>query len=232
MPLVPVAPVRFCQIEPPARIAHADTASPIMTASKPTSRPNTTRIQILDTAQRIVGTKGFSAVGLNELLAAAGVPKGSFYHYFASKEAFGEALLEHYFDTYLAEIEEFLCAEGQSAKNRFLAYLKFWRDNQERQDPDGKCLAVKLGAEVSDMSEDMRLALKNGTSAIISRLARVIKEGKTDGSVTTATNAAITANTIYELWMGASVMFKITHDRGTFNRAVAATNRILSGEAV
>jgi len=37
--------------------------------------------------------KGFSVVGLNEVLKSAGVPKGSFYHYFSSKDAFGEALL-------------------------------------------------------------------------------------------------------------------------------------------
>lgn len=47
---------------------------------------------ILDTAQRIMGSRGFSAVGLNEILTSSGVPKGSFYHYFGSKEAFGVAL--------------------------------------------------------------------------------------------------------------------------------------------
>lgn len=62
-----------------------------------TSHPATdVRRSILDVGQRIMAGKGFSAVGLNEVLAAAGVPKGSFYHYFASKEAFGQALLEKY----------------------------------------------------------------------------------------------------------------------------------------
>ena len=50
------------------------------------------RQHILDTAKPIILGKGFSAVGLSELLAVAGVPKGSFYHYFKSKELFGEAL--------------------------------------------------------------------------------------------------------------------------------------------
>jgi TetR/AcrR family transcriptional repressor of nem operon len=64
-----------------------------------------TRQGILDTAHKIVGAKGFSGVGLNEILAATGVPKGSFYHYFGSKEAFGEALLADYFEDYLADID-------------------------------------------------------------------------------------------------------------------------------
>jgi TetR/AcrR family transcriptional repressor of nem operon len=58
-----------------------------------------TRQHILDTGNRIIAAKGFSAVGLNEILQAAEVPKGSFYHYFKSKEQFGEALLEAFFDT-------------------------------------------------------------------------------------------------------------------------------------
>ena len=202
-----------------------------MAATDHSTRNTTARTHILDTAQRIVGTKGFSAVGLNEILAAAGVPKGSFYYYFVSKEAFGTALLEHYFASYLSEAEELLSAPGRSARARLVAYWTFWREKQERSDPEGKCLAVKLGAEVSDMSEEMRLALKSGTAAIISRLARVIKEGKSDGSIPIIASPKATAHTLYELWMGASVMSKISHDPGAFNTALAATDRILSGEA-
>ena len=197
----------------------------------PASRGHQARTHILDTAQRIVGTKGFSAVGLNEILVAADVPKGSFYYYFASKEAFGTALLEHYFENYLSEIEEYLSTPCRNARARLVAYWTFWREKQERSDPEGKCLAVKLGAEVSDMSEEMRLALKTGTSAIIARLARVIKEGKADGSIPIIASPKATAHTLYELWMGASVMSKISHDPGAFNTALAATDRILSGEA-
>ena len=77
----------------------------------------------------------------------------------------------------------------------------------------------------------MRLALKNGTSTIIARIARVIKEGKSDGSIPIVASPRATAHTLYELWMGASVMSKISHDPAAFNTALAATDRILSGEA-
>jgi hypothetical protein len=40
--------------------------------------------------------KGYAAVGVNEVLAAAGVPEGSFYHYFGSEDAFGEAMMKSY----------------------------------------------------------------------------------------------------------------------------------------
>ena len=201
-------------------------------ATEPTSRNLKARTYILDTAQRIVGIKGFSQVGLNEILAAAGIPKGSFYYYFSSKEAFGRALLEHYFAKDLSQLDEFLLVADRSARDRLIAYWGFFRANQENQDPIGKCLAVKLGAEVSDMSEEMRLALKSGTAAIIARLSRVIKEGKLDGSIPIAGRPVAAANALYQLWMGASVMWKISHDRTAFSNANAATERILSGEAL
>ena len=201
-------------------------------ASEPTSRNLKARIHILDTAQGIVGAKGFSQVGLNEILAAADIPKGSFYYYFSSKEVFGRELLEHYFAKDLAQLDEFLLVADRSARDRLIAYWGFFRANQEHHDPMGKCLAVKLGAEVSDMSEEMRLALKSGTAGIIARLSRVIKEGKSDGSIPITGNPIAAANALYQLWMGASVMWKISRDRTAFSNANAATERILSGEAL
>ena len=202
-----------------------------MPRQEPTSRSTTARTHLLETAQRIVGAKGFTGVGLNELLAAADIPKGSFYYYFSSKEAFGTALLEHYFEMDLLRIDEFLRAPKRTARDRLIAYWHFFRANQEHDDPSGKCLAVKLGAEVSDMSEDMRLALKTGSSALVSRLARILKEGTVDGSIVISGSPASTAQTLYSLWMGASVMAKISHDRVAFVNANAATERILSGQA-
>ena len=203
-----------------------------MASREPTSRSSTARTHILDTAQGMVAARGFAAVGLNQLLAAAGIPKGSFYYYFASKEVFGKELLEHYFRKDLLQIDSFLLATDRCARDRLIAYWRFFRANQEHHEPTGKCLAVKLGAEVSDMSEEMRLALKAGTAAIVSRLSRVLKEGIADGSITISGSPGATAQTLYQLWMGASVLTKISHDRSAFMNANAATERILAGEAL
>src|SRR5258707_11956369 len=56
----------------------------------------TTKERILEAAEEIMLQKSFHSVGLNEILSAVKVPKGSFYHYFQSKEQFGVELLKHY----------------------------------------------------------------------------------------------------------------------------------------
>ncbi|MCW8098376.1 TetR/AcrR family transcriptional regulator [Streptomyces tauricus] len=192
-----------------------------------TARTTDTRRNILDAAQRIMAHKGYSAVGINEVLAAAGVPKGSFYHYFTSKDAFGEALLRRYFDEYVADMDRVLARSGRLAAERFTAYWQQWRETQSLDDCQGKCLAVKLGAEVSDLSEPMRLALKEGTDAIVDRLERTITEGLADGSLTLDGDARSTAQVLYDMWLGASVMAKIHRSPAPLDTTTAMTRRLL-----
>lgn len=187
-----------------------------------------TRQGILDTAHKIVGAKGFSGVGLNEILAAAGVPKGSFYHYFGSKEAFGEALLADYFEEYLADIDATLAEPGMTHADRLMNYWRKWQATQGSIDYQRKCLAVKLAAEVSDLSEPMRLALKAGTTGIIDRVAGAIEAGVADGSLTIDGEPHATAETLYHLWLGASLMAKIERTDAPFDAAMTTTRRILN----
>jgi TetR/AcrR family transcriptional repressor of nem operon len=192
-----------------------------------TAQYSDVRTGILATGQRIMAGKGYSAVGLNEILAAAGVPKGSFYHYFGSKDAFGEALLEHYFEDYLAEFDRILAQPGLTMAQRLMDYWQLWQASQSFEDCQGKCLAVKLGAEVADLSEAMRLALQRGTEGIVSRLTRAIEAGVAEGSLGIDGDAAEVARSLYQLWLGASIMAKIARTVQPFATALETTRRIL-----
>lgn len=185
------------------------------------------RRHILDTARPIIGSKGFSAVGLNEILVAAEIPKGSFYHYFASKEAFGEALLEQYFTAYLARIDALLDQQDGTAGQRFMTYWVQWRDAHVAGTVHDHCLAVKLGAEVCDLSERMRLILQNGATVVVDRLARFIAAGQQDGSLPAMQDARPLAASLYQLWLGATLLAKFTRDHHPFDAAMATTRRLL-----
>ncbi|MDO7928127.1 TetR/AcrR family transcriptional regulator [Pseudomonas sp. KFB-139] len=189
---------------------------------------NTTRQRILDSALTIVGHKGFSAVGLNEVLNAAHVPKGSFYHYFDSKDVFGKALLERYFELYHSDMDAIFRDPGLSGRERLLRYWEYWAANQTGTTDCRKCLAVKLGAEVADLSELMRLELERGTSVTIARLTLAIEEAVEDRSVSIREPAASVAYRLYELWLGASVMVKITRTAMPFDQAMLETRRVFA----
>lgn len=185
------------------------------------------RAEILQVGQRIMATKGYSAVGLNEILTTAGVPKGSFYHYFGSKDAFGEALLESYFEDYLADMDRLFSQPGVSMAERLMNYWRVWQDTQSFQECQGKCLAVKLGVEVADLSETMRSVLKRGTSGITRRIAQAIEGGVAEGSFTIDEDATTVAESLYQLWVGASVMVKISRSLQPFETAMTSTRHLL-----
>ncbi|NNB68049.1 TetR/AcrR family transcriptional regulator [Pseudomonas fluorescens] len=191
------------------------------------SETKSTRQTILDTAQLIVSRKGFSAVGLNEILQAADVPKGSFYHYFNSKDAFGVVLLDTYFDHYVQGIEQLFQQPELSGGAKLMRYWQTWVDNQTACTDAGKCLAVKLGAEVSDLSEPMRLALQRGTARTIALLAEALLQGVEDGSLTVQQPPQRLAQRLYALWLGTSVMSKITRTSAPFDEALLLTRHLL-----
>lgn len=168
-----------------------------------------TRRHILDTAQALMARKGYTAVGLTEVLSEAGVPKGSFYYYFSSKEAFGEALMKSYFTDYLATMDRIAGDPATTGAEQLQEYWQRFYDLQSFDDGQGRCLVVKLAAEVSDLSEPMRLQLVDGTAGIVDHLTRMIATGKRDGSLTIDDDPGILAQELYEAWLGASVMAKV-----------------------
>lgn len=190
-------------------------------------RHDNTRQHILETGQRIIVGKGFASVGLNEILTTAGVPKGSFYHYFESKEQYGQALLQDYFDRYLADIDTLFAATSGSGYERLMRYWQRWLDKQLDACNEQKCLVVKLGGEVADLSDAMRVTLRDGTDQVVLRIARLIEAGVADGSMPQLAPQA-TAQTLYQLWLGASLLGKLHRNAAGLENAMAFTRQLLS----
>ena len=86
---------------------------------------------------------------------------------------------------------------------------------------------MKLGAEVADLSEAMRLALKVGTERVIARLADALASGANEGSLTLDDSPQHVAASLYSLWLGASVMARIVRTDEPFEQAMRTTLRTL-----
>ena len=186
------------------------------------------RQHILDQGKAIITRKGFAGVGLNEILTAADVPKGSFYHYFKSKELFGEAMLADYVQRYLAEMDVVLGQPGQSAAQSLMDYWASWTsESLDGSGCDCRCLVVKLSSEVADMSEPMRMTLLDGTNRIIARLALAIGQGRVDDSLPTVADPAQMAANLYQLWLGAAMLTKLRRDDSALRSAWQATLNML-----
>lgn len=188
---------------------------------------NAARKRIVEAARSIVGERGFSAVGISQILDVANIPKGSFYHYFESKEAFGEELLRIYMADYLQKMDMLFSPDMGNAADQLFAYFRFWQDTHVDGKTGDKCLIVKLAAEVSDLSERMRIILDSGTAKAIGRIASTIAQGQQEGSVRRGVEAQVLAGALYQLWLGATLMVKITHRSQPFEKTWQVSEQLL-----
>ncbi len=195
------------------------------------SKSNENYQQILAAGYQLISVKGFNHVGLAEILKVANVPKGSFYYYFKSKEHFGEELINDYFSDYLASIDQLFSDVTLSSYDRLMTYWQQWADTQSTPCNEKKCLVVKLGAEVSDLSESMRIALQKGANSVIEKIAQCIQSGVEDKSIDPNIQDHM-AESLYHLWLGASVVAKMKKDKTPLLSALSTTTLILSNNVI
>ncbi|MCO6381381.1 TetR/AcrR family transcriptional regulator [Oceanicola sp. 502str15] len=185
------------------------------------SKSDQTRARILATGRALVLARGFGGVGLKDILAAAGVPKGSFYYYFPSKEAFGCALLDGYVQEYLAALDG-LIALPEPAAARMARYFNAALGTEAATMAD-RCLVVKLAAEIADLSEDMRQILDAGVAQVCARLALLLREGATDGSLASHPDPERSGAMLYAQWLGAAIHAKLSRSRTPLEQAMEDT---------
>jgi TetR/AcrR family transcriptional repressor of nem operon len=190
------------------------------------SKHQDTRERILAIGECLILARGFSALGLSELLSKAEVPKGSFYHYFRSKEDFGVALLERYFAGCDAGLHEQFANQNQPGKELVLGYFRNWMQKQMACDCHHFCLAVKLAAEVSDLSEPMRQALATGMNQIIRCIATVLQQEKAAGRLHKSEPGDL-AEALYGMWVGASLLARVNSLNDPLERVYRQTQLML-----
>ena len=88
-------------------------------------------------------------------------------------------------------------------------------------------MVVKLGSEVSDLSEPMRISLEQGTSQIVALIAECITDAQADASLSAEIVATDCALVLYNLWLGATVLTKIRRNRSALEAAMTVTRQLL-----
>lgn len=181
-----------------------------------------TREHLLATGEQLSLQLGFTGMGLSELLRTAGVPKGSFYHYFPSKEAFGVEMLKRYYATSGQRLSEHFARRDASARELLLAWYRIGLNNFCESGMMCDCLTVKLSAEVCDLSEEMRTALDLGANNVIALLTSTLIRGRNDErSLTFSGDAQAHAQALYALWLGAHLQAKISRSAVPIQSALA-----------
>lgn len=166
----------------------------------------------------LVHARGFAASGVKDITDAAGVPKGSFYAYFRSKEAFAAAILEHYWADIEARLLPILDADG-SARERITRFFHALADEHETGNFLLGCLVGNLSLELGGSSDQVRAELVRILDRWDTAVAECVRSGQSgSGEIRADLDAKELAAQLIEAWEGAALRGKVTRSRGPYDR--------------
>ena len=179
-------------------------------------RPPKSRVDEADTREllmraglEVLTEKGFAMAGIDEILSRVGVPKGSFYHYFASKEAFGLALIERYASYFAYKLDSHFGNEALAPLARLDAFVADAVSGMERYDFKRGCLIGNLGQEMNGLPESFRARLVEVFKDWETRTAICLEAAKAQGQVAHAADTAELACVFWIGWEGAVLRAKL-----------------------
>lgn len=167
------------------------------------------RARLLRAGIALLTEKGFGAVGLEEVLGAVGVPKGSFYHYFASKTEFGLALIDAYADYFARRLDDCFLDDSLPPLARLRAFVAGARAGMARHDFRRGCLIGNLGQEMGALPEPFRARLIAVLRDWEARTARCLMAAREAGEIAPEADCARLAGVFWIGWEGAVLRAKL-----------------------
>lgn len=177
--------------------------------TKTAAKESGTRERILEVGAKAISDKSFNSCGLSEILSLAKVPKGSFYHYFQSKEDFGVALIEKASEEFVEILRPILSDRKKSPLQRLRAVFELIRQECNANGAARQCLIPKLALETSQLSEPVHAAVKCAYDQWCAMIARVIREAQAVGEVSKKRDPERLASLLVMFWEGATIRMQI-----------------------
>lgn len=172
----------------------------------------TTRTRIIAEGARIVREKGFNNAGIQEILHAANVPKGSFYFYFSSKEEFGLQLIDHHSSLTRKWMAKHLEAPSSTPLASMKAFFDDVMQYFEAQGCHVGCPVGNIAQEMADLNEAFRAKVKEAFIEMQNALARCLEAARLCGEIDPKTDPYETADFILNSWEGALLRMKVQKD--------------------
>jgi TetR/AcrR family transcriptional repressor of nem operon len=170
-----------------------------------------TKQQLLDEGIRMLLIHGYHDLGIAAVLAATGIPKGSFYHHFSSKEDFGLQLIDLYMRDVHGGLDHCLSDEALPALDRVRRFFELTEEKYRGEGYLG-CLLGGLGQELSGVSEVFRRKVEWCFAEIARRIGCCLEEAVERGELKKGTNTKAMADLLINCWEGAALRTRLRRD--------------------
>jgi TetR/AcrR family transcriptional regulator, transcriptional repressor for nem operon len=170
-----------------------------------------TKQRLLDTGMAMLLRHGYHDLGIQAVLDASAVPRGSFYHHFESKEDFALQVVDLYMEGVHAGLDACLSDERLAPFQRIRG---FFEATQEKYREEGYlgCLLGGLGQELSGVSDAFARKIEGCLEAIAERLAGCLDEARRRGDLAADTDTRAMAELLVDCWEGAALRTRLRRD--------------------
>jgi TetR/AcrR family transcriptional repressor of nem operon len=167
------------------------------------------RATILDAGAELMLRQGYHGTGIQEIVDAAGVPKGSFYNYFKSKEDFALAAMEFTSRDHIAGFEAALTTDSPSPRQRMMdSYAAMAAIYEESRSYTTGCFVGNLCQELADTNAAVAEKAEYLFRIYTTALARCIRSAQNAGEVGRDADPDRLAEAIFNSWEGAILRMK------------------------
>lgn len=167
-----------------------------------------TKDLLLEAGKKIFLEKGYNNSGIESIVQAVGVPKGSFYYYFASKEEFGLQVLDRFAQCIGERQEHILADSSVPALDRLRQYCETVSEALESDECRKGCLVGNLSQEMADQSELFRARLEEIFESWVDRYASCLLEAQHAGEFPVDLDVHEVAEFWLNSWQGAILRAK------------------------
>jgi TetR/AcrR family transcriptional repressor of nem operon len=177
------------------------------------ARGEDSRAALVEHGTQLMLRSGYAGIGLAELLQAAGVPKGSFYNHFDSKEAFGVELVRQYYAEHDRLLASLLTQTDRSPVERLRSYFELLLQRATEARPHARgCLMGMLALEMAGSSEPLRAAVDEAFRAWQARIAELVRQAQVAGELAPEHDPQPLAAMLLEGWEGALMRARASRD--------------------
>lgn len=172
---------------------------------------HTTKRRLLEAGLAMLLERGYNGLGVEALLEATGVPRGSFYHHFDGKEDFALQVVDLYMENVHAGLDACLSDPGLPP---LLRIRSFFESTGEKYRGEGYlgCLLGGMGQEMSGVNEAFREKIENCFGVLAERLTRCLEEAKQLGDLPKDADPRRLAHLLVDCWEGAALRTRLRRD--------------------
>ncbi len=185
------------------------------------------RNDILIKGISLIRERGYANTGIQDILKACDIPKGSFYNFFVSKEAFALEAMELYSKLIIQFLEEVDNNEGLTAEDKIRTFFLKANSLYKSGQSDKNCLLLALATEVTKEDNVFSEPISTNFSTYKDYLVKWITQAQADNKIKNKFNAKELANIIYDGYHGAILRMKYQLNTKALDDFMDYTLRIL-----